>query len=150
MKTFHPAIRFLTATVFIVLMFGFVALKSGAFDSKRARLKLNVARAGKSFHLKSGHELYTRTLTEAKGPEVSRAFEIDNMIASSKMIVATPVHWGSIPGVHGLTAKGMMSSSKSSLVVDQAELYSVYNGIFSMPYGWKAKSRGEQLKQGKK
>ncbi len=156
MKTFHPAVKILTASIFFLLMFAFVAFRSGAFDGTRAaQIKLHVSRTGKSHHQKS-NDPNKRAVHEGRPTLKQRASTIEinpewAMMASSKTIVATPVHWSFVGNSFGSNAsRAMMSSSKSTLMVSEAELYSVYRGIFNVPYSDKTVGKNEQLKQGKK
>jgi hypothetical protein len=147
-------VKILTATFFFVLMFGFVAFRSGAFDGTRsAQLKLHVSRTGLSHHHKSKTDSKTTKLEkpddlphrEIKGNAV-KYVEMDHMAASSKTLITAPVNWSSF---FGSPEFSMMAGSKSAGVVS-APASSVYGGVFSTPYWWKASRKGEQLKQGKK
>lgn len=134
--------------MFIVLMFGFVAFKSGAFDATRsATIKLHVSNTGKSHHRKA-NDPNKRAIHGKRQPltdEQERA-----MMHSSKTIITSPVNWSRYPDLFGLESNAMLSSSKSMTIVAHPLSLSIYEGIFSTPNGDKAKSKGEQLKQGHK
>jgi hypothetical protein len=150
-KPVHPAIKILTAAIFIILMSGFVAFKSGAFDgTKSAQLKLNVSVTGVSYHRKEERELPSkRTVYERKGKREPVIVNLpDDWMLSSKTI-GTTISWNAYSSVFASEKNwAMMAGSKSATIVTPPQ-GSVYGGIFSIPYRWKAKSKGEQLKQGR-
>lgn len=152
MKSFHPAIKILTATVFIILMSGFVAFKSGAFDGTRsAVLKLNVSVTGVSYHRKQERELPSKRTAykrNAKREPVNVSLPDDWMLSSKT--IGTTISWDAYSSVFSSEKNwAMMAGSKSAGVIS-TPVSSAYGGIFTTPYWWKAQSKGAQLKQGKK
>lgn len=140
MKPVHPLIRIFTATSFVLLMGGFIALKSGAFDRLPPH-QLPPLAAKKLIQHKFQRPDPVQTKNHA-GPYIPT--EIDYMISSSKTtIVASP--WNFSRSVAAVSQNGnpvglfahkgvnvtMMSGSKSSLVFEQPYAGSVFKGILA-------------------
>lgn len=143
MKSVHPAIRFLTATVFILLMSGFVAFKSGAFEDEWAELlPLKADKIVYAVKHKSNHKVLRRRNNPFQAKE---EIKINfNMISSSKTVgLTTPLGWSQYTGIFqpedpknplaGIFAtrySTMMSGSKSSIIAEPFS-FPAYQGTAS-------------------
>jgi hypothetical protein len=147
MKPVHPAIKILTATVFIILMSGFVAFRSGAFDgTKSATIKLHVSNTGKSHHRKE-NDPDKRAIYQELPPLTEEQERMRTMIHSSKTIVSAI----SVSDFRNwYSSSSMLSSSKFAVMVEPRFPGWMYKEAFTRPWPKKSTHLGGELKQGRK
>ena len=140
-------LRVITFSGFIILMSGFIVLKSGVLENHKVVIRY--VKAGRT--ITQMYQNKKGDVEAQSGPNQSELIVLDdNLMFSSKTVVAAPMNWSAYAGLFSANSSSMMiSSSKSTLLADPIP-FSAYKGVFATPYQEKYDSKGAVLKQGKK